>query len=97
MEYEPYIEILPHGGGGWYWRLRAANVGHEIICHSESYTRYEDADRGAKTAQRLMGQAEIRPRRRNPLAEYAAQNPSQPKNALLEYWKYLKRNDQNTF
>jgi uncharacterized protein YegP (UPF0339 family) len=41
----------------WYWRLRAANG--EPLCHSESYTRKEDAERGAKDARKASRFASI--------------------------------------
>ncbi len=44
---KPIIEVYPDAGGGYRFRIRAANK--EIIAVSESYTRREDAARGANS------------------------------------------------
>lgn len=43
----------------WYWHLKGANG--EIQCHSEAYTRQEDAVRGAKDARWSAMKAWLQP------------------------------------
>lgn len=40
------IELYPASDGQWHWRIRAAN--HEILAHSEAYTRKQSAKKTAK-------------------------------------------------
>lgn len=53
----PRIEVVPSGSGEWYVRIKAANG--ETLAISETYTREDDADRGARAIRRAVLMASI--------------------------------------
>ena len=49
------VEVRLATDGGYFWRLRANNG--ETLCHSETYTRRGDAERGARAARKAFERA----------------------------------------
>lgn len=50
------FEVLK-ASNGYYWRLKGGNG--EILCHSETYTTKQSAERGAETANRIAPAASV--------------------------------------
>lgn len=51
----PTIVVYEDESGGWRWHLQASNG--EIVAQGESHTSRADAERAARRAAELMGQA----------------------------------------
>jgi uncharacterized protein YegP (UPF0339 family) len=52
------FEILRATGGGYFWRLKAANG--EILCHSEVYTAKQPAVNGIDAVKRIAATAPVK-------------------------------------
>ena len=52
------FEIHRTAGGGYFWRLKAANG--EILCHSEVYTAKQSAVNGVDAVRRIAPTAPLK-------------------------------------